>query len=190
MVIKEYAVDIILLKETKFGLEDPTPLLEGFDVIRTDRKSSGTHTRKGGGLIPFIKKVLQYSVPQCPAVSPLEQQCIILPTSSRRSISITNVYIPPESSTHTKDLPTLVASLSSAQDLICGDFNAHHPVWDDVDDDDEIPSGMMLHGPTNVEQHSSNGRKTTPSWSSTMALPLVLFATTKAWASAPRISPW
>ena len=43
-----------------------------------------------------------------------------------------------------------------------------------------IPPGMMLHGPTSVEQHCSNGRKTTPSWFSTMALPLVLLSTTKA----------
>ena len=130
VVIKKY--DIILLQETKLGLEDPTPLLEGFDAIRTDRKGSGTHTRRGGGLITYIKKGLQNSVPQCPAVIPLEQQCILLPTSSRRSISITNVYIPPESSTHTRDFSKLVASLPSAQGLICGDFNAHHPVWDDA----------------------------------------------------------
>ena len=110
VVIKKYAVDIILLQETKLGLEDPTPLLKSFDVIRTDWKGSGTHTRRGGGLITYIKKGLQYSVPQCPAVIPLERQCILLPTSSRRSISITNVYIPPESSTHTKYLSALVAS--------------------------------------------------------------------------------
>ena len=120
MVIKKYAVDIILLQETKLGLEDPTSFLEGFHAIRADRKGSGTHTRRGGGLIPYIKKGLRYSVSQCP----FEQQCILLPTSSRRSISITNVYIPPESSTHTKDFPTLVASLPPAQGLICGDFNA------------------------------------------------------------------
>ena len=64
VVIKKYAVDIILLQETKLGLEDPTPLLEGFDAIKTDKKGSGTHTRRGGGLITFIKKGLQYSVPQ------------------------------------------------------------------------------------------------------------------------------
>ena len=131
VVIKKYAVDIILLQETKLDLEDPTPLLEGFDAIRTDRKGSGTHTRRGVGLITYIKKGLQYSVPQCPAVIPLEQQCIFLPTSSRRSISITNVYIPPESSTHTRDFSKLVASLPSAQGLICGD------VWDEVARSDE-----------------------------------------------------
>ena len=128
VVIKKYAVVIILLQETKLGLEDPTPLLERFGAIRTDKKGSGTHTRKVGGFITYIKKGLQYSVPQCPAVIPLEQQCILLPSSSRRSISITNVYIPPKSSTHTRDLSKLVASLPSAQGLICGDFNAHHPV--------------------------------------------------------------
>ena len=128
VIIKKYAVDIILLQETKLGLEDPTPLLEGFDAIRTDKKNIRTHTKRGGGLITFIKKGLQYSMPQCPAVILLEQQCILLPTSSRRSISITNVYISPESSTHTRDLPILVASLPPAQGLICGDFNAHQSV--------------------------------------------------------------
>ena len=106
---------------------DPTPLLEGFDAIRTHRKGSGTHTRRGGGLITYIKKGLQYSVPQCPAVIPLEQQCILLPTSSRRSISITNVYIPLESSTHTRNLSKLVASHRQLR-VICGDFNKDHPV--------------------------------------------------------------
>ena len=103
---------------------DPTPLLEGCDAIRTDRKGSGTHTRRGGGLNTYIKKGLQYSVPQCPAISPLEQPCTLLTTSCKRFISITNVYIPPESSTHTRDLSKLVASLPSAQSLICGNFNA------------------------------------------------------------------
>ena len=45
VVIKKHAVDIILLQETEFGLEDPTLLLESFDAIKTDRKGSGTHTR-------------------------------------------------------------------------------------------------------------------------------------------------
>ena len=72
VVIKKYAVDIILLQETNLGLEDPTPLLEGFDAIRTVKKGSGTHKRRGGGLITYIKKGLQYSVPQCAAVSLLE----------------------------------------------------------------------------------------------------------------------
>ena len=139
VVIKKYAVDIILLQETKLDLEDPTLLLEGFDAIRTDGKGSGTHTRRGGGLITYIKKGLQYSVPQCPAVSPLEQQCILLPTSSRRSSSITNVYIPPESLTHTRDF----SSLPSAQGLICGDFNAHHPVWDDVARSDDRGTALF-----------------------------------------------
>ena len=127
----------------KLGLEDSTPLLEGFDAIKTVKKGSGTHTRRGGGFITYIKKGLQYSVPQCPAVIPLEQQCIILPTSSRRSISISNVYIPPESSTHTRDLPTPVASLLPAQDLICGDFNAHHPVWNGVARSDERGTALF-----------------------------------------------
>ena len=143
VVIKKYALDIILLQETKLGLEDPTPLLEGFNAIGTDRKGSGTQSRRGGGLITYIKKGFQYSVPQCPAVSPLEQQCILLPTSSRRSISITNVYIPSESSTHTRNLPALVASLPLDQGLICGDFNARHPVWDDVARSDERRTALF-----------------------------------------------
>ena len=66
-----------------------------------------------------------------------------LPTSSRCSISIANVYISPESSTHTRDLPKLVASLPSAQGLICRDFNEHHPVWDDVARSDERVTALF-----------------------------------------------
>ena len=109
-------------KKTKLGLEDPTPLLEGFDAIRTDSKGNGTHTRRGGGLITYIKKGLQYLVPQCPAVNPLEQQCILLPTSSRRSISITNVYPTGELNAHERPFKTRCQSSISS----CGDFNAHH----------------------------------------------------------------
>ena len=160
VVIKKYAVDIVLLQETKFDLEDPTPLLEGFDAIRTDRKGSGTHTRRGGGLITYIKKDLQYSVPQCPAVSPLEQQCILLPTSSGRSISITNVYIPQKSSTQTRDLSKLVASLPSAQGLICGDFNAHHPAWDDVARSDERGTALFQWAEDNSKLVLNDGTPT------------------------------
>ena len=66
VVIKKYEVDIILLQETKLGLEDLTPLLEGFDAIRTDRKGSGTHKRRGGGLITYIKKASNTRCPSAP----------------------------------------------------------------------------------------------------------------------------
>ena len=44
VVIKKYAVDIILLQETRLGLKDHTFLLGGFDAIRTD---SGNSHKKG-----------------------------------------------------------------------------------------------------------------------------------------------
>ena len=160
VVIKKYAVDIILLQEAKLGFEDPAPLLEGFDAIRTDRKGSGTYTRRGGGFITYIKKGLQHLVPQCTAVILLEQQCILLPTSSRRSISITNVYIPPESSTHTRDFSKLVASLPSAQGLVCGDFNAHHLVWDDVARSNERRTALFQWAEDNFKLVLNDGTPT------------------------------
>ena len=113
-----------------------------------------------GGLITHIKKGLQYSVPQCLAVIPLEQQCVLLPTSSRRSVSITNVYISPESSTHTRDFSKLVASLPSAQGLICGDFNAHHPVWDDVARSDERGTALFQWAEDNSKLVLNDGTPT------------------------------
>ena len=160
MVIKKYAVDIILLKETKLSLKNPNLLLEGFDAIGMGRKNSGTHTRRGGGFITYIKKGLQYSVPQCPAVTPLEEQCIHFLTSSRRSISITNVFIPPENSTHKRDLPTFIASLLSAQGLICGDFNTHHFVWDDVPWSDERGTTLFQWAEDNSELVLNDGTPT------------------------------
>ncbi len=52
-------------------------------------------------------------------------------------ITITNFYIPPPHSIgQVIDFDTSIIPFSS-NSLICGDFNAHHPVWDGIQPEDD-----------------------------------------------------
>ena len=127
-------IDICLIQETKLKKGVLDPKLEGYECIRADRKLKNA----GGGLLILIKKTLVFEKLDAVAVEATESLSIKVRMDKRNWIYITNVYTPPCNSVgqdaiilRTDSIPTFNSS------LICGDFNAHHPLWDDIQPADD-----------------------------------------------------
>ena len=127
-------IDICLIQETKLKKGARDPKLEGYECIRADRKLKNA----GGGLLILIKKTLVFEELDAVAIEATESLSIKVRMDKRNWIYITNVYTPPCNSVgqdaiilRTDSIPTFNSS------LICGDFNAHHPLWDDIQPADD-----------------------------------------------------
>ena len=133
-LVSRAAVDVVVLQETKLGEEDPTPSLPGFEAIRRDRPGSGVSGPRGGGLLIYIKKGLHYTDYQVRTEGPLEAQSIGIPASKNLELRVTNLYLPPDRTLpvpYIESLPNLLNEITDTRaGIVCGDLNAHHPVWD------------------------------------------------------------
>jgi hypothetical protein len=138
--------DILAIQETKLGEADKTPLLPGYNAVRQDRPGSGTASTRGGGLIFYLKAGLPYAIMDPPTTAPFESQEIRIPVSRAESISVLNVYVPPATSATPVSLASLTTGLEAlnrtGHQIICGDFNGHHPQWDLVVAED--PRGAAI----------------------------------------------
>ena len=133
-------IDVCLVQETKLKEGSRTPKLEGYTCIRADRKLKNA----GGGLLILIKSSIIYEQLDAVAIEATESLSIKVRMDKRNWIYITNVYIPPCNSIgqdsinlRTDSIPTFNTS------LICGDFNAHHSLWDDIQPADERGEQMV-----------------------------------------------
>ena len=95
-----YGIDIIALQETKLGRDDPTPVLNGFEVVRRDRPGSVSRFARGGGLLTYIKKRIPYSEVPAAQQGQLEKLHVTIPTTRRQHLTIANACFPPASSNY------------------------------------------------------------------------------------------
>jgi ribonuclease HI len=133
--LRDGDVDVAILQETKLGINDPTPRIEGYVAVRKDRKGSGTVHRRGGGLITYLKKDIPHWTEDIPTSSVAEIQLVHVPISERENISIANIYVPPVREGNAaeewrKVMTDLDGLPRNTRSLWGGDFNAHHPLWD------------------------------------------------------------
>ena len=127
-------IDIVLVQETKLKESSRTPKFEGYTCIRADRKLKNP----GGGLLIIIKSSLVYERLDATSIDATESQSIKVRMDKRNWIYITNVYVPPGNSIGQDVIKLKTNSLPSFRtSLICGDFNAHHSLWDSVQPTDE-----------------------------------------------------
>ena len=99
-----YGIDIIALHNTKLGRDDPTPILNGFDAVRSDSPGSGARFARGGGLLTYIKKGIPYSEVPAAQQGPLEKLHVTIPTTRRQHLTIANAYFPPASSNYVQPM--------------------------------------------------------------------------------------
>ena len=160
-------VDICLIQESKLRQGTPTPHIPGYVTYRSDRKV----TKAGGGLLSFIKSSLIMDKVYEGLKEGTEVHTFRIRMSKNKWITISNVYCPPVNSKgqviSTNVCTQLISTLPSS--LIAGDFNAHNPLWDDVQPPDErgehlsdwmMESNMNLLNtgePTHVNVHTGNG---------------------------------
>ena len=132
-------IDVAVIQESWLAKNDRTPVIQGYCAIREDRKVN----IKRGGLIFYVKKAIPYDIAGYITKKGHEIHTVRIRLGRRKWINITNLYIPPPNSIgQVIDFDTSLIPFSPSS-LICGDFNAHHPVWDNIQPEDERGTDLL-----------------------------------------------
>ena len=109
--------DILRLQETYLNKQTIFSLT-GYQVIRKDRSNG-----KKGGICLCVKNTISFSEIRLPECS----NSIEIMGIKVSNVAIVNVYNPPSNSIDKRCLPLIT---KFPEVIICGDFNAHHKMWD------------------------------------------------------------
>ena len=137
--LKSLDIDVAIVQETMLTKAVSTPFIEGYKAIREDRRAN----IRGGGSIFYVKGTISYDVVGFTYKKGQEIHTIRLRIGKNKWVTITNFYCPPENSKGQEiqfDLDLIPAVASS---IICGDFNAHHPIWDQIQPEDSRGTDMV-----------------------------------------------
>ena len=129
--LKDLDIDVALVQETKLAKSDRTPPIVGYKPVREDRKAT-----KGGGLMIYVSDTLVYEIVDRRSTKATEVLTIRIRLSRNKWVTVTNLYCPPVNSTGQEISLELNSIPKSASSIIFGDFNAHHPIWDEVQPED------------------------------------------------------
>ena len=180
VLLKERKIDVFLIQETKLITKDKLPKIPGYTIPpRQDRvQLVGNEKNRGGGLLIGIKndcpfKEIHIEIREDPDTF-TEWMSIEIPTTVKKKIRLTNIYIPP-SNTVVEDSISPEKWPCKEGDIILGDVNAHSPLWDDNVKDgkadrrgEKIESWLAEHDmacvnngkPTHV--HRTSGKESAP----------------------------
>ena len=106
-----------------------TPRVPGYKVAnRADRKGG----RRGGGLLTYIKDIVAFEKGSMSSTRGTEVTSIRVRLTKSTWTTISNVYVPPHNTTGeaVAFIPDHIPTPSDA--IITGDFNAHSPLWDEI----------------------------------------------------------
>ena len=129
--LREEDIDICMIQETKLRPDNNTPRIEGYVSFRSDRKSQG-----GGGLLTYIKDSLVFLKKTDGIEDGTEIQVFDVKLGKNKWVNCTNCYISPQSSEGQCTSITTKNIIVSSTAFIAGDFNAHSPLWDPVQPED------------------------------------------------------
>ena len=110
---------LICVQET-FLRAGKTFNLHGYSVERRDREGA----ERGGGVAILIAEGLSYTVVDRP--QDVEALSIQFSLASKRKITVTNIYHPPNTPINTASIQRLFAIKDS---IIVGDLNSHSSLW-------------------------------------------------------------
>ena len=137
--LAEQRVDIACIQESR--LKDVTVFnIPGYTAIRKERGVSrrGDQTNVvGGGVLTLVKNDIAFTERPSPTVSQdqtTEWLWITVHLSKTQKLELHNIYVPPIRTSTTDqriqcfDLTNLTLTPDT---ILLGDFNGHHPLWDD-----------------------------------------------------------
>ena len=113
-------IKIAALQETKLKPDHKLPDIPNFSVVRNDRQRN-----KGGGVAFLIHESLIYKRLQEDTLDPYTENVSIQIDDT----TITNLYIPPESSCPRNHRPSLARFFPDGDAIVVGDLNAHDVLW-------------------------------------------------------------
>ena len=125
--LKESDCDVCVIQESKLRQGIPTPKIEGYTSVRTDRPRMDG----GGGLLTYIRDSLVFERTEESCLDGTETSSIRVRIGKRKWATITNVYCPPtRSHSHSVSALRMDRLPTSSESIVCGDFNAHNKLWD------------------------------------------------------------
>ena len=124
-------IDVCLVQETKLMKSSTTPRMTGYTAYRADRQNI-----TGGGLIAYVKRDLDFQKIGHRSKTATEVLSFRVKLGKKDWVTISNVYIPPTNSLgqEIKFAPDIINTSSNS--IICGDFNGHSPMWDQIQPQD------------------------------------------------------
>jgi exonuclease III len=124
-------IHVAVLQESKLNATSAEISIANYTVLRKDRVQD-----RGGGLITLVHHSVSYVEVQFDTSrnpSPHIESQFVRISFAKKSLIISNLYIPPHSSCTDPTPISLEGLLDSQEDmLILGDLNAHNSLWDAV----------------------------------------------------------
>jgi len=161
ILIQKLSPAAVCLQETMQSDQNQITLRKYSHFYKNNFKTDG---RPGGGVSVFIKK----SIPHSQIILTTTIQATAVRVSLHRPITLCSIYLPPNTIVDITDLNALLAQLPSPV-LLCGDFNAHSPLWgcSSLDIKGKICEDFMnnnnlllLNNKTSTYLHSATGSRT------------------------------
>ena len=130
----ELVIDIALVQASMLSKKDKQPpSIRNYKPIREDRKVD----IRGGGLIIYIKDYLPYEIVDYRYIKGCEILSIRVRLGKKKWATLTNFYCPPVNSSGQEISFELNSIPLAASSIICGDFNAHNQIWDNIQPEDD-----------------------------------------------------
>ena len=131
---KELEVDVITIQETHLTKGNKVPFIPGYSPVRADRKNKGR-----GGLLSFVATSLPMQRIKDESKNATEVSTFAVRLKKNKWAKISNTYCPPDSPAYEPGFVQLRTDIipTSPNTIICGDFNAHAPLWDNIQPTDE-----------------------------------------------------
>ncbi|GBO35431.1 hypothetical protein AVEN_129345-1 [Araneus ventricosus] len=143
--VDEHKPDLILLQETK--LKNNTKIyLPNYALYRND----GPQIHASGGTAIFIKNNISHKEISTPNLSVISATVLSVYLVNQPPITIASVYVPCRyDPCFVNDLKHILNTNSSA--ILCGDFNAHHRLWNCATINDRGKDLLNLSQSSNIE---------------------------------------
>lgn len=128
--LKENNIDIAILAET-FLKPEQVFHIHNYNILRKDRITS-TY----GGVAILMRKSINFKPLSINATNANIEIVACEFNSNIGNIVIISIYIPPSTSFNSRDLNNIIQQIpANSNFMLCGDFNAHHPMWGDTNMD-------------------------------------------------------
>lgn len=124
--LNEHKSDLVLLCETKLNKQKIN--FKNFKFIRNDRP----YSTRGCGTGVLIKNTIKFNIIPTPNnFTSIECTIIELQLENQKKILIASIYVTPTQNTlNTNKLSQIIKlAKKNTEIIIGGDFNAHHPLW-------------------------------------------------------------
>ena len=136
-LLKDEDIGILAIQETKLIAKDKLPKIPGYTLLRRDRTQLIGNEKNRGGLLIGIRKDIPYKEVNIEIRKDpdkfTEWNSIEVPLSNNTKLRLTNIYVPPPTSTSVDEnnfSPDLWPKRE--YDILLGDINAHSTIWDDI----------------------------------------------------------